>query len=280
MYTIPETLLEALGPTADGRSWLDQLPELIRDVVSAWELRLGAPMEAEASCSWVAPCETPRGEDAVLKLGYPHMEARDESLGLAFWDGDPTVRLLRADRAKNAMLLERCVPGTPLRDEPEEVQDEVIAGLLRRLWREPPPDEGFRPLADMIEYWARDASHDARDAELVAEALSVARELSASDVAPALLATDLHAGNVLRAKRLPWLAIDPKPFIGDRCYDGTQHLINCRRRMNREPIETVRRFGRLLELDEARFQRWAFVRFALHVGTDAQTTGRIAARLR
>jgi len=280
MYTIPETLLETLGPTADGRSWLDRLPELIRDVASAWELRLGAPMEAEVSCSWVAPCEMPQGEGAVLKLGYPHMEARDESLGLAFWDGDPTVRLLRADRAKNAMLLERCVPGTPLRDESEEVQDEVIAGLLRRLWREPTPRDGFRPLEDMIEYWARDALHDARDPGLVAEALSVARELSASDAAPALLATDLHAGNVLRAERRPWLAIDPKPFIGDRCYDGTQHLINCRGRMTREPIETLKRFSRLLEVDEARFQRWAFVRFALHVGTDAETTGGIAAQLR
>jgi len=43
-----------------------------------------------------------------------------------------------------------------------------------------------------------------------------------------LLATDLHAGNVLRAQREPWLVIDPKPFLGDPAYDATQHLFNSR----------------------------------------------------
>jgi len=37
-----------------------------------------------------------------------------------------------------------------------------------------------------------------------------------------LLATDLHAGNVLRSERKPWLVIDPKLFIGDPAYDATQ----------------------------------------------------------
>ena len=35
------------------------------------------------------------------------------------------------------MLLERCEPGTVLRELPEPEQDVVIAGLLRRLWRVP-----------------------------------------------------------------------------------------------------------------------------------------------
>jgi streptomycin 6-kinase len=36
-----------------------------------------------------------------------------------------------------------------------------------------------------------------------------------------MLATDLHAGNVLRAQREPWLVIDSKPFVGDRACDAT-----------------------------------------------------------
>src|SRR5439155_24538436 len=35
----------------------------------------------------------------------------------------------------------------------------------------------------------------------------------------------------LRAEREPWLAVDPKPFVGDRAYDATQHLFNCQKRM-------------------------------------------------
>jgi streptomycin 6-kinase len=62
---------------------------------------------------------------AVLKLGMPHMEATHEIDGLRFWDGKPTVRLLEADVSLNALLLERCEPGTSLRDVPEAERDVV-----------------------------------------------------------------------------------------------------------------------------------------------------------
>ena len=157
MYEIPETLFATVGATPEGQAWLAELPNRIAELSRAWALRVGAPIETEVSCSWLAPCETSEGEQTVLKLGYPHMEARDEIDGLSFWDGDPTVRLLRYHHGNNGMLLERCVPGTSLRDEDEETQDEVIAALLRRLWRRPPPDHAFRPLAEMIEGWALEA---------------------------------------------------------------------------------------------------------------------------
>jgi streptomycin 6-kinase len=67
-----------------------------------------------------------------------------------------------------------------------------------------------------------------------------------------LLATDLHAGNVLQAQRRPWLVIDPKPFVGDRAYDATQHLLNCSQRMLTAPDATIRRFADLLEVDDER----------------------------
>jgi streptomycin 6-kinase len=75
-----------------------------------------------------------------------------------------------------------------------------------------------------------------------------------------LLATDLHAGNVLRAQREPWLVIDPKPFIGDRAYDATQHLFNCMERMLASPAATIRRFADLLEVDHERVRLWMFAR--------------------
>jgi Aminoglycoside/hydroxyurea antibiotic resistance kinase len=50
-----------------------------------------------------------------------------------------------------------------------------------------------------------------------------------------LLASDLHAGNVLRPEREPWLVIDPKPFVGDPAYDATQHLFNCEVRLRSDP---------------------------------------------
>lgn len=149
---IPARLAQACGGSAEGRAWLDELPETIRWVQAEWGLTIGAPIEAEVSGSWVAPCER-EGVGTVLKIGFPHMEALHEIDGLAFWDGEPSVRLLDADRERNAMLLERCVPGACLRERPESEQDEVIAGLFRRLWRPPTDEQPFRPLREMIRYW-------------------------------------------------------------------------------------------------------------------------------
>jgi streptomycin 6-kinase len=77
-----------------------------------------------------------------------------------------------------------------------------------------------------------------------------------------LLATDLHAGNILRAQREPWLVIDPKPFVGDPAYDATQHLLNCEARLRADPETTIRRFAELLEVDDERVRLWLFARVA------------------
>lgn len=86
------------------------------------------------------------------------MEGEHKLDGLRFWDGNPTVHLLKADQDLNAMLLERCEPGTVLRILPEPEQDVVIAELLRRLWRSPSPPHPFRPLSAMTASEHRDVS--------------------------------------------------------------------------------------------------------------------------
>lgn len=247
-------------------TWLEQLPATIADLAQEWELSLGDPFEDEASCSWVAPCIRADGSPAVFKIGWPHMEAEDEIEGLRFWDGNPTAYLLEASAKHNAMLLERCEPGTVLRTRPEEQQYEIIAQLLRRLWRMPPEPHAFRPLSEMIEFWSTSALKRAEqrpDAGLIKEGVGVYQQLLDSTVDPVLLATDLHAGNVLRAQRKPWLVIDPKPFIGDRAYDATQHLLNCWQRLQTAPFATIDRFANLLNIDGERIRLWLFARIVI-----------------
>ena len=101
-----------------------------------------------------------------------------------------------------------------------------------------------------------------RDQGLIRAGLQLFEELSRPSSDDVLLATDLHAGNVLRAQRVLWLVIDPKPFVGDRAYDATQHLLNCRERMLKAPEATIRRFADLLEVDDERVRLWMFARVA------------------
>lgn len=201
----------------------------------------------------------------VLKLGMPHFEGEQEIEGLRLLDGDPAVRLLDADDELNAMLLERCIPGTSMRALAETEQDVIIAGLLRRFWRARPSIPSFRHLSNLLKHWSDETKRDEaqwHDAELVRNGLSAFEVMAAPSASDVLLATDLHAGNVLRAEREPWLVIDPKPFVGDRAYDATQHLFNCRERLRLRPDETIKSFADLLEVDHQRVRRWTFARLA------------------
>jgi streptomycin 6-kinase len=265
MLIVPERLIDACRGTPERMAWLDLLPEMVRELRLRWLLTLSAPFDDDdVSCAWVAPAVRKDGTPAVLKFGMPHLEAAHELDGLRFWNGDGAVRVLEANEGMNAMLLERCEPGTSLRELPEAEQDVVIAGLLTRLWRQPPPNT-FQPLSVMLQHWADETSASAAhwlDMGLVQEGLRLFEELSRPSPNEVLLATDLHAGNVLRSQREPWLAIDPKPFAGDRAFDATQHLMNCKGRVLAAPEDTIRRFADLLEVDAERVKRWMFARSA------------------
>ncbi|MBV7330707.1 aminoglycoside phosphotransferase family protein [Chloroflexi bacterium TSY] len=280
--TIPDKLRRSIGHHSDGPAWLAQLPTLIMELSQRWSLTLAAPFEAEASCSWVAPCTRADGSTAVFKIGKPHMEAEDEIAALRFWNGDPTAHLLEADETHNAMLLERCQPGTVLRTLPEEEQDRVLAKLLRRLWRTPPDPHLFRSLSEMVAFYNQDSLEQIDrnpDPALVRDGVDVYRELVDSTTEHVLLSTDLHAGNVLRAQREPWLVIDPKPFIGDPAYDATQHLLNCMERLHTDPIGTIDRFAGLLDVDAKRVRLWLFARLSTQTWGDLTTSQALARRL-
>jgi streptomycin 6-kinase len=270
-------LVESCARTEAGRAWLEALPAEVAACMRRWGLRFEPEGGgAGASCSFIAFVRRADGSPAVLKLGLPHMEAEHELWGLRVWDGDGAIRVLAADAASGAMLLERCEPGEPLSLRPEPEQDEVIAALLAQLWRAPPPGHPFRPLGDMARYWAdvqRARRSEWPDAGLVEAGITLFLELAAPAPGDVLLTTDLHAGNVLRARRSAWLAIDPKPFVGDRTYDITQHLLNCIPRLSRDPRGTVARVAELSQLESERVERWMLARLCISARTGANIYG-------
>ena len=56
--------------------------------------------------------------------------------------------------------------------------------------------------------------------------------------------------------------IDPKPFIGDRTYDLTQHLLNCKERLFAAPEATIGRLADLADVDAGRVRQGLFARAA------------------
>lgn len=259
---------------SSGSEWRARAVDVASTLRDRWQLEL-FPAFTHDSASWVAPARRASGAEVVLKIGWPHYEAEHEAEGLAFWDGDGVVRLLESATigGVSALLLERCLPGTPLSAAvPPEDQDVVVAGLLRRLWRLPPDDYPFRSLAQMCGAWAdgaaaRLAGTSGLDVVMVRAGIELFRDLPASAASEVMLFTDLHAGNVLAAEREAYLAVDPKPYVGDPAYDVVQHLL-ARPGLTQDPLGSAARMAALANLDSARVRLWLFSRCCVEAVTD------------
>jgi len=290
-FPVPRYLAETAAREPGVRDWITTLPGIVSGLARRWSLSVGEPFQPGGQCSWVAPVAGPAGGGLVLKVGFrfPGGEERDEAAGLRIWDGNGTVRLHAACASGSSymLLMERCVPGTPLGQvlsEPD--QDVVVAGKLRRLWAQPHAAYPFRPLAQMCAAWAdefeaRYAVADPAqriDPGLARAGIALFRSLPVTAARQVLLCTDLHAGNILAARREPWLVIDPKPYVGDPAYDVVQHMLNCEDRLAADPAGLAARMAYLAGLEADRVRRWLFAR-SVQESADSSLMRQVAGRL-
>ena len=160
-FAVPKYLAETARLDEGVHDWIAGLPGIVAGLAGRWSLRVGEPFQPGGQCSWTAPVTDPAGADLVLKVGFrfPGGDERDEAAGLRSWDGNGAVRLYAAHESESAyaLLLEQCMPGTPLGQAlPEPEQDLVVAGLLRQLWAQRRAAYPFRPLAQMCAAWAEE----------------------------------------------------------------------------------------------------------------------------
>jgi len=272
-FTVPEYLAGTARCDRRVRDWITGLPAIVAALADRWSLRVGEPFQPGGQCSWTAPATGPAGAGLVLKVGFrfPGGEERDEAAGLRLWHGNGAVRLYDAHESDSAygLLIERCLPGTPLgRALPEPEQDQVATALLRRLWAQPHTAHPFRTLTEMCAAWAGESERkyaaaspaDRLDPGLARAGIALFRALPQTAGSRVLLCTDLHGDNILAALRRPWLVIDPKPYVGDPAYDVLQHMLNCEGRLAADPGALARRMADLAGLDGSRVRQWLFAR--------------------
>ncbi|KAA1417841.1 phosphotransferase [Nocardioides humilatus] len=242
------------------------------------------------ACSMVLPVRTPAGIPAALKLvTLDDVESEHEHLALQRWRGRGAVRMIRADPARRALLLER-LEATNLSDHWDQEACEIVAGLYARLHVPPMPQ--LRDQAAFVGRWTAALQDDAHAVplprRLVEQAVSLATDLCA-EPATAVIHGDLHYENVLlglRGGEPTWLAIDPKPTNGDPHYELAPMLRNRFEEYGaaggvgsvRDGIR--RRFHTLVDtagFDEARARDWVIVRSVLNAHwafADAVRAGR------
>ena len=238
-------------PLAEIATWRANVSGLVTDCCERWDLRAGEPYTPGAA-GYVVRVERADGTPAVLKVFWPHREAEQEADALERWDGHGAVRLLARDDERNALLLERCDPGSSLSTHNDPLG--VLVELLPRLWRSA---DGFRSLAEEAEWWLEHDLADVPDKRLRDVAVHYLRELVPTQGEQVLLHQDLHGENVLAAQRESWLVIDPKPLAGEREFSVSSVVRSSE--LGHSKRDVLYRLDRLcseLDLDRERAKGW------------------------
>ncbi|MFF9848328.1 aminoglycoside phosphotransferase family protein [Streptomyces litmocidini] len=280
----PQRLVRTLGETygdAAAAEWLGELPELADRALDRASLDTERVMAPGGRSSLVVLVRRSDGSPAALKIAPPFTRPDLERDALAHWNGWGAAQLLD-EAGEGALVLERLHPEVSLRSLPEAKALLEAAGIVRRLWVEPPAGHGFETVTERTAAQASAMEPyraDPATAELTAAALTAREELVAGDAETVLLHGNFRQGKVLAGDRTPWLAVGPEPLVGERAYDLA--------RLVRDRVEDLvaassgasaarRRVNKLadsLDLDRERLRGWSLFR-AVESGTRALTAGR------
>jgi streptomycin 6-kinase len=278
-----QRLADSLGDA--GRRWLKELPVVIAQLSREWGMTIGAPFGL--SFNYVARARLADGADAVFKIGpWEDGEIEREMDALRLYGGQGACRLLAADSARRAMLLERLRPGTMLLEtaaHDDDAATRIGATVMQRLWRpaESLPDPGrFKPLAEWFTraFALHRSTYDGPGplpAAVLDRAEAITRDLLASAPRTVLLHGDFHHYNVLTSDREPWLAIDPKGMLGDPGYEIGPFLQNPHG-PSKSPALLARRLDILAEMlayDRVRLREWGIAHGALSACWSAENFG-------
>ncbi|MFB7382975.1 aminoglycoside phosphotransferase family protein [Kitasatospora purpeofusca] len=282
--TVPERLarnVTAVRPE-EAERWLAALPALVTAELARLRLTLDRVLDPGGSLALVAYVH--RDDDlapAVLKVSLRTPGTAHEAEALGAWAGRGAVLLLDTaapDPGTTVLLLERLHGEIPLRSLAEPKAMLEATSLLHRLWTPVPPGHAFPGLPAPAPA-ATAADLPAEAGPLLAEAQEAAADLAASATEEFLLHGDFHHGNVLAADRAPWLAIDPRPLVGERAYDLARLTLDRADTLVGSPglPAAVRRrlhqLAEALEVDRDRLRGWTLVR-AVDLAGGALAAGR------
>jgi streptomycin 6-kinase len=265
-------------------AWNRGVAPLSDAVLARWELTPEAIVSG-GSASIVMRVSRADGSPAVLKVSYPHEEARFEALGLEAFGAGLACRVIDQDTADWALLLEELTPGISLGESVLRAQTSIAdaartAATLRARAGAAPVPRGIPSLEALTAQYAADAAAWSLEHAQAIERLGVAGLVSdavrllgdpavSHPLDRVLLHGDFNPSNIL-ASGDDWRLIDPKPVVGDPAFDLWQLVAQLGDPLDGPDPEaqfagTLAAVADASGIDATRIARWGFARTGLNV---------------
>jgi streptomycin 6-kinase len=266
MFTVSEVVRNK-ATVAGVPEWIDELPALVAGLAEEWELTPQRPLEGGTE-SFVLEVTLGDGTPAVLKLVVPRPfeAAGHEITVLQLAGGEGCPLLLRHDRERGALLLERLGRSMDSLSMPMRRRHEILCSAAARLWR-PAPDCGLPTgaekgrwlIGEIVTTW--DALDRPVPERTIDHALACAeRRIAAHDDERAqLVHGDVHQWNALESAA-GFKLVDPDGVLAEPEYD--LGII-----MREDPVELMgegswnraHRLARMTSLEPTAIWEWGVV---------------------
>jgi len=212
---------------AGATQWIRDLPGLVAGLEQDWSITVGRPYDG-ATEAFVAEATLGNGTAAVLKLHIPRPggHVRNEITALRLAGGEGCARLLRADVARGALLLERLGRSLYELALPMAQRHEILCAAAEKVWRPaagcglPTGADKGRWLADFIAAtWEELGRPCSERAVSHALACAVARTGAHDDERAVLVHGDVHQWNALQVGDGGFRLVDPDGLLAEAEYD-------------------------------------------------------------
>ena len=249
-----------------GKSWLNQLPEIITRLSKHWDLDAIKPVD-NMSYNYVAKAAQKASKPVVLKISCDGQLIEDEYHALKHFNGQGSIKVFDIQNDLHALLLEQAIPGTLLKEH----YSENIAGtikiytdVVKALASQARPSGQYTSVKKWCE--AIDSLHDSRiKPDYIFKAKMLRDFLLSSAEKEYLCHGDLHLENIICHEN-KWLSIDPKGVVGEIAFEAAAFdLIDKREWLDPESIQDkilhrTHLIASQLNINHDRLLAWIYLR--------------------
>ena len=250
---------------AEGRQWLDSLPEIAAEIAEEHNLSDLTPVN-NMTFNYVASGYQ-NDKPIILKIGMNSKALTKESFCLKAFAKHAVAEVIADDT--NMIIMQRAVPGSTLKTHfPGNDIDatKILCASIKELHKASIPEShNFSHLSELFK--TLDQKLDIPD-EILTKAKHLRDKLVSTTKKEVLLHGDLHHDNILKNGD-SWLVIDPKGFIGDPAFEPAAYLCNpipelLQENQPREIIENrINICSAELDIDSKRISGWLYAKSVL-----------------